>query len=80
MEMAQRDDVMKALKKVIDPHTGIDLVEMGVIREVEVEGEKVRIHLKPTSPFCPITDYLVKAVRDKILELGYKEVEVYAVP
>ncbi len=78
--MVQRDDVVKVLSEVIDPHTGMNLVDMGVIEDIEVSGERVWILLKPTSPFCPITDYLVDAVREKVIGLGYREVEVNVVP
>ncbi len=71
-----REKVLDALKEVIDPHTGMNLVDMGVVRDVEVEDDRVYVILRPTSPFCPITDYLINAVREKIGELGYKEVEV----
>ncbi len=76
MMSAMRERVLEALREVIDPHTGMNLVDMGVVRDVEVEGKEVRVVLRPTSPFCPITDYLAGAVRSKIEELGYERVEV----
>ncbi|RLJ70403.1 uncharacterized protein DUF59 [Hydrogenivirga caldilitoris] len=70
------EEVREALREVIDPHTGMNLVDMGVVQHIQTEGEWVYVSLRPTSPFCPITDYLVNAVREKLRGLGFKSIEV----
>lgn len=71
-----RNRALEVLKEVIDPHTGMNLVDMGVVQHVEADEEEVYVSLKPTSPFCPITDYLVNAVREKLKDAGFKKIEV----
>ena len=65
------------LKEVIDPHTGINIVDMGMVKEITRKGDKLKVVIKPTSPFCPVGNYLIQAVKEKVKELGYDaEVEL----
>lgn len=67
------ENVLKVLKEVIDPHTGMDIVGMNMVREVkEIEQGRLRVVIKPTSPFCPVGSYLLQAVKEKVEGLGYK--------
>ncbi len=69
--------VREKLKEVIDPHTGINIVDMGMVKEITREGDKLKVVIKPTSPFCPVGNYLIQAVKEKVKELGYDaEVEL----
>lgn len=46
--------VREAVNKLIDPETGFTFGEMGIIKEIKVQGRSVEIVYKPTSPFCPM--------------------------
>ena len=71
---------MKALEKVIDPETGLNVVEMGMIRDVVVKDDKVKILFAPTTPFCPMLSYLVNEIRQIAKKVeGVEEVEVKVV-
>ncbi|MEZ0361061.1 MAG: iron-sulfur cluster assembly protein [Hydrogenobacter sp.] len=66
-------EILEALREVIDPHTGLDIVSMNMVKEVRSIGEgEVKIVIKPTSPFCPVGNFLLQAVKEKVEELGYK--------
>lgn len=67
------EEVLEVLREVIDPHTGLDIVSMNMVKEVRSVGEgEVRIVIKPTSPFCPVGSFLLQAVKEKVEGLGYK--------
>ena len=66
------EEVREKLKEVIDPHTGINIVDMGMVKEITQEGDKLKVVIKPTSPFCPVGNYLIQAVKEKVRELGYE--------
>ena len=66
------EEVREKLKEVIDPHTGINIVDMGMVKEITQEGDKLKVVIKPTSPFCPVGNYLIQAVKEKVKELGYE--------
>jgi metal-sulfur cluster biosynthetic enzyme len=53
-----------ALKAVIDPELGYNIVDIGLIYEVEVEDGRARILLTTTTPGCPATNYIRQAVED----------------
>ncbi len=64
--------VMDVLKEVIDPHTGMDIVSMNMVKEVKELGKgRLKVVIKPTSPFCPVGGYLMQAVKEKVESLGY---------
>ena len=51
--MASKEDVLEALRQVEDPELGMDVVDLGLVYEVEVEGPKVKIIYSLTSMGCP---------------------------
>lgn len=62
------DDILPiladALKAVIDPELGYNIVDIGLIYDVEVEDGRARILLTTTTPGCPATNYIRQAVED----------------
>ena len=72
-----KEKIMKALEKAIDPETGVDVVKMGMIKEVEVKGKDVKIKFTPTTPFCPMIGYLTEQIKQAAKTVkGIKKVEV----
>jgi len=61
-----KDGVFNALKQVIDPEIGINLVDLGMIKDVEIMEEEIIVKMVLTSPFCPMIDYLVEQVKNKV--------------
>jgi len=51
-----RETVLDALGKVKDPEIGKDLVSLGMIEDVKVEGSKVSFVINLTTPACPLKD------------------------
>ena len=63
-----QDDVYTALSQVNDPELGINLVDMGLIYNVDIEDGKVQIDMTLTTPGCPMHSHITrqawKAVND----------------
>jgi metal-sulfur cluster biosynthetic enzyme len=63
-------DIRAALRQVIDPEIGVNIVDLGLVYRIEVDGARVRIAMTMTSPACPLADYLkdlvASAVRDRV--------------
>jgi metal-sulfur cluster biosynthetic enzyme len=72
------DEILKEwLRPVQDPELFMSLVDLGLIYECKVEGEKVTVKMSLTSPGCPAGDYLVQEVKKRMLEYpGIKDAEV----
>ena len=63
--------VWEALERVPDPEIPvISLVDLGVIRDVDVDGKRVRVELTPTFLGCPALDAMRAAMAERIRELG----------
>ena len=54
----QLDEIRAALKEVIDPEVGINVVDLGLLYGIEVEANDVRVRLTMTSPACPLGAHL----------------------
>ena len=53
------DQVLEALKEVIDPEIGVNIVDLGLIYDLkQAEDESLLIHMTLTSAGCPLTDVL----------------------
>jgi ring-1,2-phenylacetyl-CoA epoxidase subunit PaaD len=69
--MVSETAVWEALAGIPDPEIPvISLVELGVIRQVEVEGSRVRVEFTPTFLGCPALETMRDAMSARIRELG----------
>jgi serine O-acetyltransferase len=55
--------VRDALKNVIDPELGSNLVDLGMIKDIHVKDGVADIDMVLTSIFCPLAHYLVASVK-----------------
>jgi serine O-acetyltransferase len=66
MPLAREADIRQALKDVIDPEVGFNVVDLGLIREIAFNGGGVEVRMVLTSPAWPSAGYLVEQVRRKV--------------
>jgi len=76
--------VLEVLKEVSDPELGINIVDLGLIKKIEI-GEYledfkvydfVKVIMTLTSVMCPFADQIISDVKLKIDSLNFGEVEV----
>jgi serine O-acetyltransferase len=73
-------DIRDALREVIDPEVGINVVDLGLIREIALNGRGVEVHMVLTDPGCPLAGYLTEQIRRKVRGVtGGEPVEVVLV-
>jgi metal-sulfur cluster biosynthetic enzyme len=60
-------DILRVLHKVSDPEVGVNIVDLGLIYSIEIDGDKVRMVMMMTTPACPMHSYLTEEVREAIL-------------
>jgi len=72
------NEIKKRLRNVMDPEIGVNLVDGGFIRSIDVDDEgNVRIGLMLTTPYCPITYVLIASVEEAAKRVkGVKNVNV----
>jgi len=69
--------IEERLRTVIDPETNIDVVTMGLIRDLRVDRGRVSLKFRPSSPFCPIAIILAISIKRAVQEVeGVEEVDV----
>ena len=68
--VAQEDEVFEAMKDVVDPELGINVVDLGLVYGVSVEeGNIATIDMTLTSAACPLTDVIEDQTRAALLEV-----------
>ncbi|MEM5870832.1 MAG: metal-sulfur cluster assembly factor [Candidatus Aenigmatarchaeota archaeon] len=73
----EKEKILEKLKEVIDPELGFDIVSLGLIEEISIEKNKVKIKLLPTTPFCPYLPLIIELIENKLGEIGFEsEVEI----
>jgi metal-sulfur cluster biosynthetic enzyme len=75
--MLTQQMIIEALRPVIDPEIGMSVVDLGMIREVLIEGDTVEIKMVLTTPFCPLAGVITEQVRQAAAAVpGVKEAQV----
>lgn len=75
--MVTRETVIEALKECYDPEIPVNIVDLGLIYDVETEGDKVHVKMTLTAPGCPLHDSISRDVRERLLQVkGVKDAEV----
>jgi metal-sulfur cluster biosynthetic enzyme len=66
MEIEQA--VREQLQQVIDPETGVDVMRMRLIEDLDVDDETGRVsyRFRPSSPLCPLAVHLALSIRDAV--------------
>ncbi len=75
--MASVEQARAALTKVIDPELGRNIVELGMVRDLQVQGETVRFTLALTTMACPLQNRMIADAKEALLALpGVTQVDV----
>ena len=75
--MVTKEQVLNALKEVYDPEIPISVVDMGLVYDVKVDKDKVKIKMTLSSPGCPMSGLITQMVKDKVESLkGVKEADI----
>lgn len=70
-------DVRNALKKVKDPELKLDLVTLGLVYDIQVEGGEAKVIMSLTTPMCPVAGEIVDQARLAVAKVdGVEKAEV----
>ncbi len=61
-------EVRAKLSEVVDPEIGMTIIQLGLIRNVEIEGGIGRVKMLLTTPFCPYGPALIEMTKAKAVE------------
>ncbi len=69
--------VDEAFRQVIDPEIGLNIMELGLIRDVIInEEDKAHVMMIMTTPFCPYAPALLESARTKAAEALERETTI----
>lgn len=67
--MITQDKILQALSTVEDPDLKKDLVSLGMIRDIKINGNKIEFTVVLTTPACPLKELIRKSCEDAVLKL-----------
>lgn len=78
MDQDLKDSIMNALELVVDPELGIDIVNLGLVYDLELNDEgKLLVTMTLTSMGCPLAGVIVDQVRSAVADIPeVKDVDV----
>jgi metal-sulfur cluster biosynthetic enzyme len=68
--------VREALRGVLDPELHLDVVTLGLIRDVDVDDSPAHVKMLLTTPFCPYGPWMVQQVKEMAEKAVGGEVKV----
>ncbi len=75
-----REQILGILSEVKDPELPfIDIVELGIVRDVVLEGDTVRVDITPTYSGCPAMQVIEREVGEVLARNGFESAEVRTV-
>lgn len=60
------EEIQKALRTIVDPEIGLDVLALGLIRNIQVTDEGANVVMILTTPFCPYGPALLEVTRQKV--------------
>ncbi|OGD88965.1 hypothetical protein A3I53_01445 [Candidatus Curtissbacteria bacterium RIFCSPLOWO2_02_FULL_40_13b] len=75
--MVPQELIIDKLKQCIDPELGINIVDLGLVYSINIEGSRISILMTLTTAGCPLESYFVKDISIKLKSLkGVSDVTV----
>jgi len=72
-----QERILEALRRVIDPDLGRDIVSLGFVKDLRVEDGKVSFSMELTTPACPFRESLKEEAERRVLEVpGVRKAEI----
>ena len=64
---AKAEAIREALREVLDPEIGLNIIELGLIRDLDLQADKTNVRMILTTPFCPYGPALIEETRKKVV-------------
>ena len=70
------DQIISALRTVQDPELFKDIVSLGMVKDVAIDGETVNVRVELTTPGCPLKDVIERDVTEALKKAGAVKVNL----
>ena len=76
MNMPTEEAIRAALRSVIDPEVGMNVVDLGLVYGIEIAPDRVRVAMTMTTPACPMGSMITEDAREAIRDIAPDGAEV----
>ena len=75
-DMPTEEAIRAALRGVIDPEVGMNVVDLGLVYGIEIAPDRVRVNMTMTTPACPMGAMITEDAREAIRDIAPEAAEV----
>ena len=72
----KKSDILNELRKIVPPHSGMNIVELGIVKEINFNGDKIEILLAPYDTICPMK-YLSSEIEQTLKRMRFKNISIF---
>lgn len=62
----EKERILETLRFVIDPEIGVNIVDLGLVYDIEVEEDTVNVEMTMTTPMCPMHTVITRQAKSAI--------------
>jgi metal-sulfur cluster biosynthetic enzyme len=70
------DTIRDALRDVVDPEVGLNVVDLGLVYGIDVSAGRIGVRMTMTTPACPLGDTIVESARNAIRAAAPQDCEI----
>lgn len=75
--MISQEQVIDKLKQCLDPELGVNIVDLGLVYGINIEGNRINVIMTLTTPGCPLDSYFTQDITSRLKSLkGISDVSV----
>ncbi len=75
-DMPTEEAIRAALRGVIDPEVGMNVVDLGLVYAIEIAPQRVRVAMTMTTPACPMGSMITEDAREAIRDIAPEGADV----
>ncbi len=74
------EQIKSALRQVYDPEIGLEVIQLGLIRSIDLSAEPPELKMVLTTPFCPYGGWLIQQIKDISESVAGKPIKITVLP
>ncbi len=74
------EKIKTGLRQVFDPEIGLEVIQLGLIRDINLASDPAEVKMMLTTPFCPYGGWLIQQIKDVSEGVSGKPVKVTVLP
>ena len=78
-QLSPKQLVMEVLKECYDPEIPLNIVDLGLIYDVDLGNNELRVKMSLTTPGCPSSETISLDIQSKLLEAGFQDPKIQVV-